>query len=263
MILFTGGGSFAQKFKELFTCTIISARNLDDISLVEYLSKANIIIHNSAIIKGNSFKEFIEGNFLLTKRILDLANEINPNVRFINISSMSILDNDVDYLSTHLMSDYAFSKFISEQYCLKHFHQNLINVRFSTIFFENFKKDGFSKLILDSFSDKITIYNSGLAERDVIPLRIAVQYLNKLCYSDLQSKIVNIASGSALSFNYLSSLILKLNDKVVIQNIECELAEILKTFSKKDIIRLGEIEFSIEEEFTNYYKKLNESFNLQ
>lgn len=262
MILFTGGGSIAQKFEQLFTCTIISARNLDDTNLVAYLSTANIIIHNAAIIKGNSFKDFIEGNFLLTKRILDLANVVNPNVRFINISSMSILANDEDYLLTHLMSDYAFSKFISEQYCLKHSHQNLINVRFSTIFFENFEKDGFSKLIWDSSSNKISIYNGGLAERDVIPLRIAVQYLNKLCYGDLKSKIINIASGNTLSFNYLCDLILKLNNNVVIQNKECQFAEVLKTFSKKGIVGLGEIEFSIEEEFTNYYKKLNESFNL-
>lgn len=263
MILFTGGGSIAQKFSQLHECTIISARQLSDKNLVEYLSKANIIIHNAAIIKGNSFKEFIEGNFILTKRILDLATEVNPNVRFINISSMSILANEEEYLPTHLMSDYAFSKFIAEQYCLKHFHQNIVSVRFSTIFYENFEKDGFSKLIWDSFSDKITIYNKGLAERDVIPLSIVVQYLNKLCYSDLESKTINIASGSTLNFNYLCNLILKLNNKVEIQNIECQFPEVLKTFSKKDIITLGEINFSIEEEFINYYKKLNESFNLQ
>ena len=54
-----------------------------------------------------------------------------------------------EYLQVDEMTDYAFSKFISEKYCLNSNLNSITSVRFSTIFYANENKDGISKLIFD------------------------------------------------------------------------------------------------------------------
>ena len=169
MILLTGSGEIAECFSENFKCTIISARKLSDNELIFWIKKADVIIHNAAIINAESLDDYLEGNFILTKRIVDLVYKTKSSIKFINISSMSILFNNDEYLNIFNMTDYAFSKFISELYCLKHPLVDLTNVRFSTIFYGNEKRDGISKLIYDCVKyNEITLFNEGSALRDII-----------------------------------------------------------------------------------------------
>ena len=76
MILFTGSGAIAECFKNFFPCKIISARALNDDDLTSHILSVDVIIHNAALINAESFKDYIEANFILTKRILDLVYKI-------------------------------------------------------------------------------------------------------------------------------------------------------------------------------------------
>jgi nucleoside-diphosphate-sugar epimerase len=263
MILFTGSGAIAKSFAEIFQCEIISARNLSDDELTSHIIKADVIIHNAAIINAESFKDYIEGNFTLTKRILDLVNEVKPSIKFINISSMSILTNNNEYMQADKMTDYAFSKFISEQYCLKNSLEKLVNVRFSTIFYENEKRDGISKLIYDSFKNNaITIYNEGSALRDIIPIKILCKYLYKLSKLENFERKINIVSGKPISFRRIVDILKNKNDRLIINNVINNTTSVLADFSKKDILNIGEIDFDLEDEVLNFYNKLNENIDL-
>lgn len=264
MILFTGSGAIAECFSEIFPCKIISARNLNDYDLTLWIMKADVIIHNAAIINADSFKDYIEGNFILTKRILDLVTEIKPSIKFINISSMSILSNNDEYLLANNMTDYAFSKFISEKYCLKNPLVKLTNVRFSTIFYGNEKKDGISKLIYDSVkNNEITIYNNGLALRDIIPLETVCQYLYKLSKFEIYNKTINIVSGNPISFMDIATILKTKNKNLKINNLTTNTSvEVLYNFSKKDVDFLGIINVDIKNEILTIYDKLSEDINI-
>ncbi|NQX99193.1 MAG: NAD-dependent epimerase/dehydratase family protein, partial [Flavobacteriales bacterium] len=193
MILFTGSGSIAEAYKEQYDCEIISARKITDEELISWILKSKIIIHNSALINSINLQELIESNFILTQRILNLVYEFNPSIRFINISSMSFLKSHDNYLETRDMSNYAFSKFITEQFCLRHPLKDITNIRFSTLFYKNEDKDGISKLIADSEKfKKITLLNEGKAKRDILPLNIAVEYLKKITQITCLEKTINV-----------------------------------------------------------------------
>ena len=176
---------------------------------------------------------------------------------------MSILANNNDYLPQDLMSGYANSKYISEQYCIKHPHKDLTNVRFSTIFYEDYKRDGVSKMIHDCFTkNEIVIYNNGSAKRDIIPIRIVCEYLNKLSKSVTMNRKINIVSGESKSFKNICDLLLSLNKSLKVYNEQIRTSFVLSEFSKKDIKNLGEIEFDLKEETNNYLRKLHENSNL-
>jgi hypothetical protein len=265
MILFTGSGAISECFLEYFPCKIISARNLSNYDLSNWILKADVIIHNAAIIKSENFKDYIDGNFILTKRILDLVTEIKPSIKFINISSMSILSSSDEYLQVNEMSDYAFSKFISEKYCLKNPIVKCANVRFSTILYGNEKRDGISKLIYDCVkNNEITIYNNGSALRDIIPLKIICHYLYKLSISEINFKTINIASGYSTSFMDIANILKAKNEKLKINNLTApNLVEVLSNFPEKKLDLLGVIDFDLKSEILTIYDKLSESVNLQ
>jgi nucleoside-diphosphate-sugar epimerase len=264
MILFTGSGALAKTFLKMYPCKIISARNITDKELEKWIIKAEVIVHNAALIYSDVFDDFINANFILTKRILCLIDKINPNAKFVNISSMSILSNENEYLSPDKMSNYAFSKFITEQYCYKHPLEKLINVRFSTIFYGDGKRDGISKLVEDSFwYNKITIYNEGEAKRDIIPIRIAAMYLFKICNLKIINRKMNIVSGKAISFKEISVLLHKGNSKLIVLEKKIEANNVLSNFSKRDVELLGEVKFELNQEIKLYKEKLHESSNLQ
>jgi nucleoside-diphosphate-sugar epimerase len=257
MILFTGSGALAEEFSKMYQCEVISARNMDDTELISWILKSKVIIHNAAIINTNDFQEFIDSNFLLTKRILDLVFKINPKIKFINISSMSILENQDDYMAPDLMTNYAFSKYIAELYCVKHPFEDIVNVRFSTIFYGDEKRDGISKLVYDSLiKNEITIYNDGEAKRDIIPIRIASMYLFKLCCSKISERKINIVSGNSFSFKYIVLVLKKNNKTLKINNIYNDSKKVLSSFSRNSIENLGEIYFSIEDEIGSYLDKI-------
>src|ERR1019366_4441645 len=154
MILFTAGGSISTEFKSQFPCEIISARSMTDQQLEDCIRGFSVVIHNAANLICNTFNEAINDNFLLTKRVLDLVHKTKPEMKFLYISSMSILETDNTYKEIENMNLYSFSKYLAEIYCLKHNHNDLSSVRFSTIFYGDANKDGLSKLIYDAVNNK-------------------------------------------------------------------------------------------------------------
>lgn len=255
MILFTGRGNIAEYFHKTYSCTIISVRNLNDDELKDAIKAAHVVIHNSALIESNNFDNYIASNFLLTRRIVKICEEVNPNVRFIHLSSMSFLSNDSTYLPADEMTDYAYSKYISENYCFRSSLNNLASVRFSTIFYIDERKDGISKLIKDAaVKSEVLIYNNGSAKRDIIPLRILIKYLHRLCNVKSISKKYNIVSGKETSFMDIVNILLKHYPHLKIINKEIETHNVLSSFSKKDVISLGEIDFNLDEEIEMYIR---------
>jgi nucleoside-diphosphate-sugar epimerase len=263
MILFTGSGALATTFAKYYDCEIISARLLDDRSLSKRVKNAKVIIHNAALIDSSDISKLIESNFILTKRIVEIAKRVKPDIKIINISSMSFLKDEYRYLDPLEMSGYAFSKYISELFCLKHSIKNIINVRFSTIFYGDYRRDGLSKLAHDYvLGKKATIYNNGEAVRDFIPLEIAVQYLYKLTQLKTIVTNINIVSGKEISFNYFVNKLTVLKPETKIINIQAETSKVLSVFSKDGIESLGEIQYNIDELFERYILKLNENINI-
>ncbi|PTT13228.1 hypothetical protein DBR27_05295, partial [Flavobacterium sp. HMWF030] len=104
MILFTASGALAEAFCDQYDCKIISARLMEDKELSENIKKATVIVHNAALIVSDDLGKFVNDNFGLTKKIVDMALKCNPNVKFINISSMSFLKDDENYMDPQSMS---------------------------------------------------------------------------------------------------------------------------------------------------------------
>jgi nucleoside-diphosphate-sugar epimerase len=265
MILFTGSGSLAAAYKKKYNCKVLSVRKLNDEELISWIEKAKVIIHNSALINSNSIQELLESNVVLTQRILNLAYKFNPTVKFVNISSMSFLKTWDTCKDAKYMNNYAFSKFTSEQLCLRHDLKDLTNVRFSTLFYKDKNKDGISKLIADAVKyNEITLLNDGLAKRDVLPLTIAVDYLNKITKIEHSNKTINLVNGHAISFRDIANILKRDNDTLVLRNQVVDIVNppILSDFSKKDVRKLGQIKFDLGKEILNYKKILHENSNI-
>ena len=262
MILFTATGALSAAFAQQYPCQIISARKLNDAELTEKLEAATVVIHNAALLQANVLSEYMNANYELTKRILDLTYKTNPKVRFINVSSMSFLETADAYLPTEKMTDYAFSKYKAEQYCLMHplskKHKNIVNVRFSTLFYQDKTRDGLSKLGFDAVHEKqISLINNGNAKRDFMPLNIAADYLKKLTITNVLPLKINVASGKPLSFKHFSDIILKRDPSVKCLNLERKTVNVLSNFPIDALKELEEIKFDMDLEFAEYLSRLS------
>lgn len=264
MIIFTGGGAIASEFSKRFDCHIISARRLSDIELAEHLKNASVIIHNSGLIQSNDTNELLKCNLELTKRVVDLAYDVNPNCKFINISSMSILNECDSYLPTDKMTPYALSKYYSEIYCLNHSFSQITNVRFSTIFYKKKEKDGISKLAYEAVKyGKIKIYNNGLSCRDVLPIEYVVSCLQELAELDLYPRVLNIASGFSVPFSFFIEILKEKISKLVIENEMQNVRPVLCDFPNHFILRKNLIDISVlQAAFLNYLNILDEGIGL-
>jgi hypothetical protein len=257
MILFTGSGKIASAYLSKFPGKYVSARNLDDQELSKELFEATVVIHNAAIINSGSVLDFFEGNCILTKRILDLLSVVNPRARFINLSSMSFLETENKYLPVEEMSNYAFSKYTSEVFCIRYPYSDLVNVRFSTIFYGDFDKDGISRLIYSFVQGNVTIFNNGEAYRDILPLEILICYLHKITFAKSLPRVMNVAAGKSYSFKNILDFLILNSSNVQIENKIQKLPEVLSSFSKKHIDIVGEISFDLRDYVIEYYKLLN------
>ena len=85
--------------------------------LVDYISKADFIVHLAGVMRPLTNKEFYDSNLNLTKRIIDLVKATNKNTPFLLASStQAILDNDYgktkkmceDYLISSKLPAYIF-----------------------------------------------------------------------------------------------------------------------------------------------------------
>lgn len=222
------------------------------------LSNCDVFIHCGALLKG-SFNDLFDSNVLLTKNILDYLILENPNVNFVYLSSMSLLQKKQnilhnDFLDFRNMTDYALSKYISEILCSR-YRIPITIVRFSTLFYKNPTRDVLSKLIYDAVkNNKIVIYNNGVAKRDFLPLDIAAQYVEKLIGKEkFLGKILNIVSGRETSFKEIANFLKIRIPDLIIENKDLELTDTVPTkFSCDDIYSLGEIKFNIFEKIDEY-----------
>lgn len=260
MIILTGHGAFAQEFLKEYEGRVVSVRTTPKKQFIAQVKKATCIIHNAANIECNCLSACVIDNFYLTKYLLDLIHEVNPNVYFIFLSSMSILKSDNAYDNVMKMTPYAYSKYLAETYCRLYPLKKYVCVRFSTLFYKDYKRDGLSKLIYDAVKFKtITLHNNGCAKRDFLPLEIATQYIHKIVNNFSGSNhLMNIVSAKQTSFYEIASYLKrKIPDLSILNKDLPSSPRILSSFSDESIRKLGRIEFSLEKEIDDYIEKIN------
>jgi len=219
MIYLTGHGAFANTFSKLHTSTIISIRNTD-------IFPQNVrVIHNSADINCISSEENVS-NFIKLIRL-------SKNNKIILISSMSVLSK--------FLTPYAESKLICEKLANK---LGCAIVRFSTIFYEDPKRDALSKMIYDAKTKGvITIYGKGESCRDFMPIEIACEEVYKI-----NNGTHTVASGVKTSFIECANYVAKetgakifyngKEEKETIVDFDCYVKFDLKRYIKRYLNKL-------------------------
>ncbi len=262
MVLLTGGGSFAKAYQEQFDAEIASIRELGEAEFLKKLTEATTIIHNAATIVSDDLEFLTTRNFDFTRFVVQKLQELNPQAHLVLLSSMSILDpeNSEAYGDVLTMMPYAYSKYLAETYCLKSPLAHVSCVRFSTLFFQDPSKDGLSKLVTDAVtSAKITVYNGGEARRNFLPLRVAVQYVAKIAEQTAPGKqTYTLAAPASTSFGDVAEILKKLLPGLQVEDksLPSGGAPVLAEFSTANITKLGQIDFSLEDEIAVYVREL-------
>lgn len=249
-ITLTGHGVLAEAYQKINSnVRICSFRKLSDEEMQKVITESDLIIHNAANTWSDDSHVQINDNLQFTRRIVLNILKVKPDIRFINIGSMSYLHEE-GYLSVGKMSPYAYSKFLSEMYVLMSLPNKKL-IRFSTIFFKDHTKDGLSKLVFEAVKEcKFTLINSGKDKRDWIPVNIAVKYLDYITKNKTNT-IINICSGRETSFFTIGKMITKLTG-VNPGYVNKDIPEVLSKFHRI----LPEIKFSLEDEIKNYVKSI-------
>jgi nucleoside-diphosphate-sugar epimerase len=262
MITLTAQGAFASEFAKYYKAEVVSIRALKNEDFWKKIMEAGTIVHNASTIDCINLSDCVRINFDFSRKLTDFLVKNNPNVNLTYISSMSILDplSDSAYADPIDMSPYAFSKYITECYCMKSKIDRFKSVRFSTLFYKDPERDGLSRLIYDAVTKReIIIYDGGAAKRDFIPLNIAAGYVKKItALRNKEKKIFNIATGKATSFAEIARLLVKnipgLN--VIDRRSKIAVQPVLHKFNTDSIRELGEIEFSLEEDIRSYINEI-------
>jgi len=263
MIVFTGSGALATSFAAKYACRQVSARQMADEELLTIFHSASAIVHNAALIQSADLHTLISANTLLTKRLLDLAYEVNPHARFVYISSMSMLHSAARYLPVNQMTAYSLSKYFAEQYVLHHQHPDKTTVKFSTLFYRDALRDGLSKLAVDAVQlERVELINKGTASRDFIPLETAVEYLHKIITADIRQDCWMIASGQPTTFAHYAGLAKKQLPALIIDSLDQPNRAILADFPARDMERLGRIPIDMDRSFTDYIRQLHANNDL-
>jgi len=140
-ISLTGHGLLAENYLKVNPeAQCYSFRKMSNEEIENVIRESDVIIHNSANLYSDDINELMRDNLGLTERIVYHILKVKREVRFINIGSVIYLHEN-GYLSVEKMSPYAYSKFLSEIYCLINLG-NFKSVRFSTVFFKDHKRDG-------------------------------------------------------------------------------------------------------------------------
>lgn len=259
MILLTGHGAFAQEFLRRYEGRIVSLRHTPKKQCIAQVKKARCIIHNAANIHCTTLSACVRDNVYPLIDLLDLIHTANPNVYFVYLSSMSILDSDSVYGTIMDMTPYAYSKYVAETYCRRYSLSRYVCVRFSTLFYKDHTRDGLSKLIYDAVQRKtVTLINNGVAKRDFLPLEIAVQYVYRLIDNYRgDAQVMNIASSRQTSFAEVVAYLKRKIPSLSLVNCDEPVSrEIFSSFSDDGIRTLGRIEFHLEDEIDDYMKKI-------
>ncbi len=132
--------SFKSRYQREDNSIIIKTINYDDlINIKDSLNSIDILIHAAGVTKGFSYEQFLNGNYIVTKNLVEvITKEKLPIKKFIFISSQSVLgpsydkflNEDSDY---NPISSYGKSKMQVEE-LLKESTLNWIIVRYPAIF---------------------------------------------------------------------------------------------------------------------------------
>lgn len=122
-VLVTGSNGFIGKnlishLSELEDVEVIRFDKDDNFKLIEdNIKDIDFIFHLAGVNRPTETKEFYEGNFDLTKSLVDLINKENPEVKLMISSSIqAALDNDYgkskkmaeDYIKENVKNSYVF-----------------------------------------------------------------------------------------------------------------------------------------------------------
>ena len=240
MIYLTGHGALAAELKN----TNIKIKSLRNFGSKAY-ADADCIIHNAANLNPKSHEETYQDNVV---PLSNLINSIDPNKRFIMISSMSVLQNKNMPKLIYKMNHYTRSKYICET-LVKDTLKNYMIIRFSSLFYADPLRDGLSKMIYDAKTKKqITLINNGEAKRDWLPLRIAAKKILTLNTKGFKGT-VNLASGNPWSFGAVAGFLKFLDDDIEIINEDAKHIEVLSDFDWNCNINLAE-------EIRTYYERI-------
>ena len=128
-VLVTGSNGFIGKnlishLQEVEDVEVIKFDRDDDFSVIkENIKDIDMIFHLAGINRPIDKKEFYEGNFDLTKELVDIINTENPDVRFMYSSS----------IQAELDNDYGKSKLMAEKYIQENIKNNYV-FRFHNVF---------------------------------------------------------------------------------------------------------------------------------
>lgn len=266
MIRFTAGGALYDAFAARFPCEKTSLRTEGAAAVVEGLNPGDVLIHNAANLNPASLDTGIRDNFILTRDLVQTLIAAGTDVKFIFISSMSMLGPGAVYKDPLDMNAYSFSKYLAEIYCLKS-PIPAYSVRFATLFYRDPVRDGMSKMITGAkATGAITLLNGGKDTRDFIPLTTAVEYLHKLAAQPAQpaaspasARVFNIGSGMTISFADLAAMIKTALPNTTIGSIDQPgtVPFVLSRFEKSDMEKLGAIDIDLQAEIGNYIKTLS------
>lgn len=259
MILLTGHGAFAQEFlRQCDEGRIVSLRTTPKRQFIAQVKQARCIIHNAADKACTSPAACVTHNFYQTAYLLHLLHRVNPDVLFLYLSSMSMLASDTTYRDVGDMTPYAYSKYLGETYCRVYPLKRYMCIRFSTLFYKDYMKDGISKLIYDAITDgTITLLNDGEAKRDILPLEIAVAYVQKIINQyPFPDTVITIASARQTSFNEIAGYLKKKLPGLCVKHRKQAVAPVLSSFDSRSIDTVGRIEFSLEKEIDTYIDTL-------
>lgn len=128
-VLVTGANGFIGKnlishLQEIEDVEIIKFDKDDDFSIIKNnIKDIDMVFHLAGVNRPIDPKEFYEGNFDLTKELVDLINKENPNVKFMFSSS----------IQAELDNDYGKSKLSAEKYIQDNIKNNYV-FRFHNVF---------------------------------------------------------------------------------------------------------------------------------
>jgi dTDP-D-glucose 4,6-dehydratase len=133
-----------------------------------------------------------------------------------------------------------------------------VAVRFSTIFYGDYQKDGLSNVIFQAVKfGQVRLIDQGIAKRDFIPIEIAAEYLFNICNSGAKDKIINICSGESKSFAEVVELLkMELPDLKVENSTTGNRSDVLHSFSTEGMDQFGKPDVDLKKYINKYLKRL-------
>ena len=135
-----------------------------------------------------------------------------------------------------------------------------VSVRMSTLFYGDPARDGLSRLAWDAVTTgRVTVYDGGRAERDILPLDAAADYLSLLARGARPAgPPANLASGRATRFSEVVDLLRTLVPDLEVDDraLTSPAPPVLARFDRADVDALGAVEARWEVAVREYVERL-------